>query len=495
MATGTSINFAPGDQFLLVWAVFFKPEEFFTAIHQARRAGAAITFLIHDLRPIADTLLDKHDFNQAFFIWWSQVLRFADRLVTVSRKVSRDVACYVTETSMAGLVPTRPLPVAYFALGCDALQRNRKAEVSLPHPVDRNTLVAAGTLMKHKRVTELVTAMQILWAEGCEMRLMLPGGEVRKSNIRADLSSLPDTGSKLFLPGYISDTELAETMSRCSALVCASNDEGFGLPLVEAASLRLPIIARDIEIFRETSGGDAFFFEDGDAGKIAQGLRKWLALTRQPQLKFVPKKSLVTWQQSAEMLKAIMFNGVSSFSLEVGLKATVNLAVPDTPKETFNHMNRPLLLLLGTGAALGLNFPLGKLAMAEGISPALWAAMISAGDRACHAVHRRRDRAEGSVAHLHPLFCHLSPAFLSYVVPNVLTYSVIPQNRQRPCRHHVRSLAGGDGTALRNFPRAPAKPDQHFRNCRGPRRCRDYHFLPQLGFQRRRRAHGFSWPC
>ena len=42
-------------------------------------------------------------------------------------------------------------------------------------------------------------------------------------------------------------------------------------------------------------------------------------------------------------------------------------------------MNRPLLLLIGTGTALGLNFPLGKLTMAAGVNPALWAAVISLG--------------------------------------------------------------------------------------------------------------------
>jgi glycosyltransferase involved in cell wall biosynthesis len=178
--------------------------------------------------------------------------------------------------------------------------------------------------------------METLWAEGCEAKLILIGHHKDTSAIRARASQLPAFGRKLFLPGYVSDAEMAETMSRCSALVCASDDEGFGLPLVEAAALGCPVIARDIEIFRETSGGDAFFFENGDAGKIAEGLRRWLALTREQQLKFVPGKSLVTWRQSAEMLKAIMFNGVSSFSVEVGLKATVNLAVPTTSKETFN---------------------------------------------------------------------------------------------------------------------------------------------------------------
>ncbi|WP_374330081.1 hypothetical protein [Aestuariivirga sp.] len=42
-------------------------------------------------------------------------------------------------------------------------------------------------------------------------------------------------------------------------------------------------------------------------------------------------------------------------------------------------MNRPLVLLLVTGLAFGANFPLGKLAVAAGVNPALWAAVICLG--------------------------------------------------------------------------------------------------------------------
>lgn len=40
-------------------------------------------------------------------------------------------------------------------------------------------------------------------------------------------------------------------------------------------------------------------------------------------------------------------------------------------------MNNPLLLLIGVGAALGLNFPIGKLAMAAGVW--IGAGVIAAG--------------------------------------------------------------------------------------------------------------------
>ncbi len=89
-------------------------------------------------------------------------------------------------------------------------------------------------------------------------------------------------------------------------------------------------------------------------------------------------------------------------------------------------MNRPLLLLLGTGAALGLNFPVGKMALAAGVTPALWAAVISAGAGLAMllivAVTERNDLSRTST-----FYFAIVSGFLSYVVPNFLTYSVIPK--------------------------------------------------------------------
>jgi drug/metabolite transporter (DMT)-like permease len=89
-------------------------------------------------------------------------------------------------------------------------------------------------------------------------------------------------------------------------------------------------------------------------------------------------------------------------------------------------MNRPLLLLLGTGAVLGLNFPIGKLAMATGVTPALWAAVISLGAGVAMllivVVTERKNLSRTST-----FYFAIISGFLSYVVPNFLTYSVIPK--------------------------------------------------------------------
>ncbi|MGB8315573.1 MAG: EamA/RhaT family transporter, partial [Aestuariivirga sp.] len=86
-------------------------------------------------------------------------------------------------------------------------------------------------------------------------------------------------------------------------------------------------------------------------------------------------------------------------------------------------MNRPLLLLIGTGAALGLNFPLGRLAMAAGVNPALWAAVISLGaGLAMFAIANLAEREKRAGAST--LQFALISGFISYVVPNFLTFMV-----------------------------------------------------------------------
>ena len=86
--------------------------------------------------------------------------------------------------------------------------------------------------------------------------------------------------------------------------------------------------------------------------------------------------------------------------------------------------NRPLLLLLGTGAALGCNFPLGKLVAAQGINPALWAAVISGGAGLIMLLVSRL--AEGPSTAAPVLRFSLVSGFISYVVPNFLTFAAIP---------------------------------------------------------------------
>ncbi len=79
---------------------------------------------------------------------------------------------------------------------------------------------------------------------------------------------LPD----VTLTGQVSDDELAALYSGAHALVFPSDDEGFGLPTVEALACGTPVVACDTPAVREVLGERATFVPAGDmAGLLEAG--------------------------------------------------------------------------------------------------------------------------------------------------------------------------------------------------------------------------------
>lgn len=66
------------------------------------------------------------------------------------------------------------------------------------------------------------------------------------------------------LTGYVSDEHLAAIYSGAHALVVPSEDEGFGLPAVEALACGTPVVACDVPALREVLSERATFVEMGD---------------------------------------------------------------------------------------------------------------------------------------------------------------------------------------------------------------------------------------
>ena len=105
--------------------------------------------------------------------------------------------------------------------------------------------------------------------------------------------------------------------------------------------------------------------------------------------------------------KAKRAHAFSTVVVRVGTARFPRLCPPYAILRYALYVNRPLLLLLGTGAMLGLNFPLGKLAIAAGVEPALWAALISLGAGLAMWIVTRVTEREGG--NLLPLWEKVAP--------------------------------------------------------------------------------------
>jgi len=118
----------------------------------------------------------------------------------------------------------------------------------------------------------------------------------------------PELGRRLFWLEGISDEYLELIYATCTCLIAASEGEGFGLPLIEAAQHKLPIIARDIPVFREVAGNHALYFSGKEPLDLARGIKEWLALHRFGKYPKSDGMTWLTWKESAERLKDIIIN-------------------------------------------------------------------------------------------------------------------------------------------------------------------------------------------
>ncbi|ROM29461.1 hypothetical protein BK645_10950 [Pseudomonas protegens] len=168
----------------------------------------------------------------------------------------------------------------------------------------RPSFLMVSTIEPRKGHAQAIAAFDALWAEGLDANLVIVGkrGWLVDSLITV-LEQHPALNMKLFWLEGISDEYLEKVYASSSCLVAASEGEGFGLPLIEAAQHHLPIIARDIPVFREVAGDYAFYFEGLAPQDLATSVTQWLALFsvgEHPQSVNMP---WLTWEQSAQQLK------------------------------------------------------------------------------------------------------------------------------------------------------------------------------------------------
>ena len=90
------------------------------------------------------------------------------------------------------------------------------------------------------------------------------------------LRNHPELGKQLIWLDGISDEYLEKIYAESTCLIAASEGEGFGLPLIEAAQHRMPILARNIPVFQEVAGPHAMYFEGMAPEQLAHAVVRWL---------------------------------------------------------------------------------------------------------------------------------------------------------------------------------------------------------------------------
>jgi glycosyltransferase involved in cell wall biosynthesis/SAM-dependent methyltransferase len=280
-------------------------------LRQLREQGVECHMLVHDLLPITHAELFPPQAGEHFNRWLGAVAQL-DGAVCVTRSVAAALHAWLAEHFPERLAHYR---IGHSHHGADLMASApthglpADAGQILQAMGERPSLLMVGTLEPRKCYGQALEALSVLWGRGVDVNLVIVGHigwqdlpDDRRRDIPAllrTLSSHPRLGVRLFWAQGASDEFLERLYASAHGLLAASADEGFGLPLIEAAQHGLPILARDIPVFREVAGEHARYFQADGAEQLADAIQRWLAEGFQPPSSALP---WLTWAQSAANL-------------------------------------------------------------------------------------------------------------------------------------------------------------------------------------------------
>jgi len=306
------IDVGTGDIF---YAADFSPYSTITAAKEGlflkwRALGVSINILVYDLLPIQKPEFFPRGAEAVHTEWLKMLSRTADQFIGISQSVTEDLYRWLEQEQPER---SRPLKLNAAPLGADL-------EASLPSQglSEENSKILeqlkgemiflmVGTIEPRKGHLQSLSAFEHLWNEGQNLKLVIVGREGWTSlpdserrtipEIVRRLKSHPELNRRLFWLENVSDECLKRLYEISTCLLCSSEGEGFGLPLIEAARYQLPIIARDLPVFREVAKEGAYYFEGIKSKHLAQAIIEWLKLNRSKQ---IPSSSVIHWNTWAE---------------------------------------------------------------------------------------------------------------------------------------------------------------------------------------------------
>ncbi len=299
------ITYSNGDIFLgldLSYQVVIAQQRFYQKLqkHQVKTC-----FLVHDLLPV----LMPNYFPAAdskLYCDWLAVITRSNGLFCVSRNTAQ----VLEEVIVNNKLNQEHIPqISWFHLGAD-LQSSipssglpDDAELFIKQLQQNISFLLVATLEPRKGHCQTLDAFELLWQQGNSAQLVFVGkiGWMMESFIKR-IKSHPQYGIRLFWIDNATDQYLQKLYAAATCLLFPSEGEGFGLPLIEAANHGLPILARDLPVFREIAGEYIHYFSGYQAIDLMKAINNWLLLYQQGLILDSAAMPRLTWSESAEQL-------------------------------------------------------------------------------------------------------------------------------------------------------------------------------------------------
>ena len=258
---------------------------------------------VHDLQPFTHPEYFRSVKRAYLGLTVPRSVRRAVVVVALSEFTRRDVS------ERMGIDPARILLVPP---GIDRRGVRDKAEMArVRHAFglgDRPFFLYPTITYPHKNHVTLVQAFALLAATDPEPMLVLTGGSGgSEPDVRAEIER-QGLGERVVRAGRIPRPDLDGLFDAASALTFPSHYEGFGIPVLEAMSHRLPVLASSSTALPEVVGAGGVLLDPDDIEAWAEAMARIVHdpdhradLARRP----AERAAGFTWEASAESLASV----------------------------------------------------------------------------------------------------------------------------------------------------------------------------------------------
>ncbi len=279
-----------------------------------RLRGIKVVFTVYDLLPVRLPETFVNGAAEGHSRWLRTLASASDGLLSISASVSAQLKQWLT---LFGPPKGHAIKLGWAHLGADVVSQEAAQPTTRPTAEQSRQLAAiarhpaflmVGTLEPRKAQSQALAAFELLWSRGAQVNLVIVGKQGWLVDELADrLRTHPLRERHVFWLEGIDDVMLERLYVESACLLAASVDEGYGLPLIEAARHKLPVLARDVPVFREVAGEHATYFTGTAPQALAETVKRWLEMQRAGKLTPSDGMPWMNWAQATQaMLDVIL---------------------------------------------------------------------------------------------------------------------------------------------------------------------------------------------
>ncbi len=224
-----------------------------------RKSGIKSVVTIHDLIFLRHPEF-YHWIDTKIYAWkFRQTLREADHIIAISECTKRDILEY-------GEVDERKISVIYQSCA-------PKFSVSKNAAPSERYILSVGSIEARKNILLAVKALPYLPEE---VKLVIVGRHTPYTDEVRTFAEKEGLTHRVKIMHGVSDEALPKLYAEAEAFVYPSRYEGFGIPIIEAISCGLPVVACTGSCLEEAGGPDALYVDPDDAQAMAQAIKQVL---------------------------------------------------------------------------------------------------------------------------------------------------------------------------------------------------------------------------